>query len=44
MHFRFQLIPKKPGADWRDLPNKKVLLSNGQYAERLWYYYRFVSG
>ena len=37
---RFQQIPKRPGADWRDLPNIRVKLANGQYAERLWYYYR----
>ncbi|KAK9098487.1 hypothetical protein Syun_025532 [Stephania yunnanensis] len=27
---RCQRIPKRPGADWRDLPDEKVKLSNGQ--------------
>ncbi|CAM8988592.1 unnamed protein product [Rhodiola kirilowii] len=27
---RCQRIPKRPGADWRDLPEEKVKLSNGQ--------------
>ncbi|KAL4010525.1 hypothetical protein IC575_030022 [Cucumis melo] len=27
---RCQRIPKRPGADWRDLPDEKVRLSNGQ--------------
>lgn len=25
---RCQRIPKRPGADWRDLPDEKVLYSN----------------
>ncbi|KAK6939353.1 DNA (cytosine-5)-methyltransferase 1, replication foci domain [Dillenia turbinata] len=27
---RCQRIPKRPGADWRDLPNEQIKLSNGQ--------------
>ncbi|CAK9171993.1 unnamed protein product [Ilex paraguariensis] len=30
---RCQRIPKRPGADWRDLPDEKVLLSNGQVVD-----------
>ena len=33
---RFKHIPKRPGADWRDLPNIRVQLGNGKWAERLW--------
>ena len=40
---RFKHIPRRPGADWRDLPNIRVPLTGdkkGRYAERLWYYYK----
>ncbi|CAA0833568.1 DNA (cytosine-5)-methyltransferase 1 [Striga hermonthica] len=30
---RCQKIPKRPGADWRDLPDEKVKLSTGQVAD-----------
>ncbi|XP_057806538.1 DNA (cytosine-5)-methyltransferase 1B-like [Salvia miltiorrhiza] len=30
---RCQKIPKRPGADWRDLPEEKVKLSTGQMAD-----------
>ncbi|KAL2231357.1 UNVERIFIED_CONTAM: DNA (cytosine-5)-methyltransferase 1B [Sesamum indicum] len=30
---RCQRIPKRPGADWRDLPDEKVKLSTGQVAD-----------
>ncbi|XP_006847211.2 DNA (cytosine-5)-methyltransferase 1B [Amborella trichopoda] len=30
---RCQKIPKRPGADWRDLPDEKVKLSNGQLVD-----------
>ncbi|KAJ7226167.1 hypothetical protein O6H91_Y463400 [Diphasiastrum complanatum] len=30
---RCQCIPKKPGADWRDLQDKKVKLSTGQIVD-----------
>ncbi|XP_010549723.1 PREDICTED: DNA (cytosine-5)-methyltransferase 1-like [Tarenaya hassleriana] len=30
---RCQRIPKRPGADWRDLPDEKVKLSNGQMVD-----------
>ncbi|KAG8364016.1 hypothetical protein BUALT_Bualt19G0082400 [Buddleja alternifolia] len=30
---RCQRIPKRPGADWRDLPDEKVKLSNGQLVD-----------
>ncbi|XP_022721306.1 DNA (cytosine-5)-methyltransferase 1B-like isoform X2 [Durio zibethinus] len=30
---RCQRIPRRPGADWRDLPEEKVRLSNGQTAD-----------
>lgn len=26
-HIRCQRIPKRPGADWRDLPEEKVMFS-----------------
>jgi DNA (cytosine-5)-methyltransferase 1 len=32
---RISRIPRQPGADWRDLPNISVLLSNGKYAAKL---------
>ncbi|XP_010442374.1 PREDICTED: DNA (cytosine-5)-methyltransferase 1-like [Camelina sativa] len=32
---RCKKIPKKPGADWRDLPNEKVHLSTGQVVEMI---------
>ncbi|KAG0492405.1 hypothetical protein HPP92_005464 [Vanilla planifolia] len=31
--FRCKRIPKRPGADWRDLPDEKVKLSNGQLVD-----------
>lgn len=30
---RCKKIPKRPGADWRDLPDEKVRLSNGQLVD-----------
>lgn len=30
---RCQRIPKRPGSDWRDLPDEKVRLSNGQMVD-----------
>ncbi|KAI8532023.1 hypothetical protein RHMOL_Rhmol11G0180800 [Rhododendron molle] len=30
---RCQKIPKRPGADWRDLPDEKVRLSTGQFVD-----------
>ncbi|KAM7482009.1 hypothetical protein LguiB_006592 [Lonicera macranthoides] len=30
---RCQRIPKRPGADWRNLPDEKVLLSDGQMVD-----------
>ncbi|KAK8921992.1 DNA (cytosine-5)-methyltransferase 1A [Platanthera zijinensis] len=30
---RCKRIPKRPGADWRDLPDEKVKLSNGQLVD-----------
>ncbi|KAK2367307.1 DNA (cytosine-5)-methyltransferase [Trifolium repens] len=30
---RCQKIPKKPGCDWRDLPDEKIKLSNGQLVD-----------
>ncbi|CAJ1952413.1 unnamed protein product [Sphenostylis stenocarpa] len=30
---RCKKIPKRPGADWRDLPEEKVTLSNGQVVD-----------
>ena len=32
---RMRLIPIGPGADWRDLPNIEVRLSDGSYAKKL---------
>ena len=32
---RMRNIPCRPGADWRDLPNTSVRLSDGSYAQRL---------
>lgn len=32
-HIRCQRIPKRPGADWRDLPEEKVKLSTGQLVD-----------
>ncbi|CAH2061426.1 unnamed protein product [Thlaspi arvense] len=32
---RCKKIPKRPGADWRDLPNEKVKLSNGLVDEMI---------
>ncbi|KFK37543.1 dna methyltransferase 2 [Arabis alpina] len=32
---RCKNIPKRPGADWRDLPDKKVILSNGKTEEMI---------
>ena len=34
---RFDLIPTKQGADWRDLPNKVVQLSDGTKTQKLEY-------
>ncbi|XP_070396045.1 DNA (cytosine-5)-methyltransferase 1-like isoform X2 [Dermacentor albipictus] len=34
---RIALIPKAPGSDWRDLPNREVQLSDGTTAYRLIY-------
>ena len=40
---RIQLIPKMPGADWRDLPNKIVKLTEGQgYTQYLYYDYIYT--
>lgn len=36
---RIQLIPKVPGADWRDLPNVRHPLGNGIVANKLMYNY-----
>ena len=36
---RIMCIPITPGSDWRDLPNKKVKLSNGEWAQELKYEY-----
>ena len=33
---RMRHIPLSPGADWRDLPNIRVRLSDGNYAQELW--------
>jgi len=33
---RMRHIPISPGADWRDLPNISVRLSDGSYAYKLW--------
>lgn len=30
---RCKMIPKRPGADWRDLPDEKVRLANGQLVD-----------
>ncbi|KAF4529602.1 hypothetical protein B566_EDAN017932, partial [Ephemera danica] len=32
---RMSLIPPKPNSDWRDLPNIRMKLSSGEYAEKL---------
>lgn len=32
---RMRNIPVIPGADWRDLPNKEVRLSDGTFAKKL---------
>ncbi|MCO5563301.1 hypothetical protein L7F22_016941 [Adiantum nelumboides] len=32
-HIRCQRIPKRPGSDWRDLPEEKVKLSTGQLVD-----------
>ncbi|XP_068639669.1 DNA (cytosine-5)-methyltransferase 1B-like isoform X2 [Aristolochia californica] len=32
-YIRCQRIPKRPGADWRDLPDEKVKLSTGQIVD-----------
>ena len=32
---RMRHIPLSPGADWRDLPNIRVRLSDGNYAQEL---------
>ncbi|EOA12790.1 hypothetical protein CARUB_v10025739mg [Capsella rubella] len=32
---RCKIIPKRPGADWRDLPDEKVKLSTGQVVEMI---------
>ncbi|KAG9441621.1 hypothetical protein H6P81_017475 [Aristolochia fimbriata] len=32
-YIRCQKIPKRPGADWRDLPDEKVKLSSGQIVD-----------
>ncbi|CAO2815256.1 unnamed protein product [Amaranthus hypochondriacus] len=35
---RCQIIPKRPDADWRDLPNDKIKLSTGQTVDMVpWY-------
>ena len=39
---RVMYIPTTPGSDWRDLPNKKVKLSNGEWAQELLYEYEDV--
>lgn len=39
---RMSHIPTYPGADWRDLPNISVKLSDGTTANILRYPYRFV--
>lgn len=32
---RMRHIPVRPGADWRDLPNIEIRLSDGSYAKKL---------
>jgi len=32
---RMRHIPVAPGADWRDLPNMEVRLSDGTYSKKL---------
>ena len=41
---RLTLIPALPGADWRDLPNKKIELEDGRQTQRLFYPYRKEDG
>lgn len=36
---RMSLIPTEPGADWRDLPNVVVKLSDGSFTDKLKYNY-----
>jgi len=36
---RINLIPTDPGADWRDLPNKRVTLEDGRQTRKLEYNY-----
>ena len=37
---RISLIPKKPGADWRDLPNVEITLNNSEILHKLEYTYQ----
>lgn len=39
---RMSMIPTTPGADWRDLPNVVMLLSDGTFTEKLEYGYNDV--
>lgn len=32
---RISRIPRKSGADWRDLPNIAIQLNNGSYTKKL---------
>jgi len=34
---RFELIPREPGSDWRDLPNEALVLSDGTMTKKLVY-------
>ena len=36
---RFRLIPTAPGSDWRDLPNKVMVLKDGSSTRKLVYCY-----
>jgi len=35
-----KFIPKKPGSDWRDLPNIEVQIAKDVWTEKLKYHFR----
>ena len=41
---RFDLVPREPGADWRDLPNKRVPMDDGRETKKLRYPYTKADG
>jgi len=39
---RIEHIPRTPGSDWRDLPNKRMMLKDGSYLDVLDYKYNYT--